>query len=158
MDVNDYKRIYPSLMAFAITKCRDKTLAEDLVSQTILTAVEKLGEGLNTNDLIAWCITVLKNKHLDYIKKKKEAQFNPEDTNNEQDIEGNVDSDAFSNILFGECFNKLNTNYAEVLSMNILNGITTKTIAEILEKPQNTILTWLTTAKLQFHDCIIGKA
>ena len=36
-------------------KMKNKSLAEDLVSQTMITAIEKLGEGLSANDLTAWC-------------------------------------------------------------------------------------------------------
>jgi len=51
---------------------------------------------------------------------------------------------------------RLNSQHSEVMVMNILKGMTTKAISEILNKPQNTILTWLTKAKTEFHDCIEG--
>ena len=52
---------------------------------------------------------------------------------------------------------KLKQDHAEVMVMNIVKGMTTKVISEIVGKPQNTILTWLTKAKTEFHDCIEGR-
>jgi RNA polymerase sigma-70 factor (ECF subfamily) len=158
LSTEDYKSIYPRLFAYAMSRCRNEAVAEDLVSQTMITAVENLDAGLEVNDLTAWCVTVLRNKHLDYIKKKKESQLDPvmpEDQNTE---DSNAGGDGFSNILFSECMKRLNSQHSEVMVMNILKGMTTKAISEILNKPQNTILTWLTKAKTEFHDCIEGHA
>ena len=158
LSAKDYKSIYPRLFAYAMSRCRNEAVAEDLVSQTMITAVENLDAGLEVNDLTAWCVTVLRNKHLDYIKKKKESQLDPvmpEDQNTE---DFNAGGDGFSNILFSECMKRLNSQHSEVMVMNILKGMTTKAISEILNKPQNTILTWLTKAKTEFHDCIEGHA
>jgi RNA polymerase sigma-70 factor (ECF subfamily) len=158
LSTEDYKSIYPRLFAYAMSRCRNEAVAEDLVSQTMITAVENLDAGLEVNDLTAWCVTVLRNKHLDYIKKKKESQLDPvmpEDQNTE---DFNAGGDGFSNILFSECMKRLNSQHSEVMVMNILKGMTTKAISEILNKPQNTILTWLTKAKTEFHDCIEGHA
>ena len=153
----DYKKLYPSLMAYATARCKNKSLAEDLVSQTMITAIEKLGEGLSVNDLTAWCVTVLRNKHLDLMRKKREQELdaeNPEDLML-QDSRGT--GDGFANLLLSECMTKLKPEHAELMVMNIVRGMTTKVISEIVGKPQNTILTWLTKAKTQFHDCIEGR-
>ena len=156
LSTEDYKSIYPRLFAYAMSRCRNEAVAEDLVSQTMITAVENLDAGLEVNDLTAWCVTVLRNKHLDFVKKKKESQLDPvmpEDQNAEDFSAG---GDGFSNILFSECMNQLDERHAEVMVMNIIKGMTTRVISELLDKPQNTILTWLTKAKTDFHDCIEG--
>ena len=51
-------------------------------------------------------------------------------------------------------WNKLNADLSEVLLLNVLNGIKTSVISEMLGKPQNTILSWLTKAKTQFVSCL----
>lgn len=153
----DYRKLYPSLMAYALSRCKNKSIAEDLVSQTFLTAVEKLERGLNITDLNAWCITVLRNKHIDYVRKKTESQLNVDVSAEEQIQDGGVSADPFSQIIFSNCFGKMKENYSEVLSMSLVAGITTKVIAELLEKPQNTILSWLAKAKLEFYDCVRGN-
>ena len=56
-----YKEVYPRLKFYALSKCGDKTLADDLVSDTILRAIEKADENLTETELTYWCLRVLKN-------------------------------------------------------------------------------------------------
>lgn len=151
---NDYKIIYPKLMGYAVLKCRDRTLAEDLVSETIITAVNKLDQRLSQNDLIAWCITVLRNKYKDFLKKHRESQLNQDNPEDQKFEDPSSQQSGFVNILYSQCLNKLNADLSEVLLLNVLNGIKTSVISEMLGKPQNTILSWLTKAKTQFVSCI----
>ena len=50
LSAKDYKTIYPRLFAYAMSRCRNEAVAEDLVSQTMITAVENLDAGLEVND------------------------------------------------------------------------------------------------------------
>lgn len=156
LSAEDYKSIYPRLVAYAISRCKNRALAEDLVGDTIITAIESLSGGLEVDDLTAWCVTVLRNKHLDYVKKKKEAQLDPVTPEDHNTADTSGFGDVFSNILFNECLQKLDPQRAEIMIMNIIKGMTTKVISEVLKMPQNTILTWLTKAKTEFHDCVEG--
>lgn len=153
----DFREIYPQLKAYAMSRCKNSALADDLVSETVITAIEKLDEGLSVNDLTAWCITVLRNKHLDFLKKKKEQQLDSENPEDQTLEDSRGIGDGFANLLFSECMKKLKQEHAEVMIMNIVRGMTTKIISEIIGKPQNTVLTWLTKAKTEFHDCIEGQ-
>ena len=158
LSAKDYKEIYPRLYAYAMSLCRNNSLAEDLVSQTIIAAVENLDAGIEVRDLTAWCVTVLRNRYLDFVKKKKEVQLNPVTPEDERAEDFSAGMDSFSNILFGECMEKIEPRHAEVMIMSVIKGMTTKVISEVLGKPQNTILTWLSKAKIDFHDCIEGHA
>lgn len=154
----DFKEIYPQLKAYAMSRCKNPAVAEDLVSETFLTAIEKLSDDLLIDDLTAWCITVLKNKHLDFIKKKREGQLNIENPEDQLLEDKSGATDGFANLLFSECMKKLKQEHAEVMLLNVFRGMTTKIISEVLDTPQNTVLTWLTKAKTEFHDCIEGRA
>lgn len=153
-----FSKLYPRLMAYAMSRCKNVSLAEDLVSQTLLSAAEQLSKGMEIDDLTAWCVTVLRNKHLDHLKKKKEDQLNADNPEDQMLQSENIDQDPFSKLLYGECMKLLSEHYREVLFQNLIKGETTASIAERLSKPQNTILTWLTNAKLQFYDCVAGEA
>ena len=157
LTTNDFREIYPQLKAYAMSRCKNSAIADDLVSETIITAIEKLSEGLSINDLTAWCVTVLRNKHLDFVKKKREQQLDAETPEDQTLEDSRGTGDGFTNLLFSECMEKLKQEHAEVMVMNIVKGMTTKVISEIVGKPQNTILTWLTKAKTEFHDCIEGR-
>ena len=70
LSAKDYKEIYPRLYAYAMSLCRNNSLAEDLVSQTIIAAVENLDAGTAVRDLTAWCVTV-KKQVFGFCKRRK---------------------------------------------------------------------------------------
>lgn len=151
----DILDIYPRIMAFAFSKTRDKQKAEDLVQTTILKALENKDQWSNVKNLSAWLITICRNKFLDNVKKSTEQQFS--DENNETNIvSNNLSDDSEINKIFNDCSQKLEENKQEVFFMSYIKGITTKEISDIIQKPQNTILTWLANSKRQMIECIEG--
>ena len=147
--------IYPRIMAFAFSKTRDKQKAEDLVQTTILKALENKDQWTNVKNLSAWLITICRNKFLDNVKKSTEQQFT--DTSDDSNlVSNNLSGDGEVKKIFEDCSQQLDTNKKDVLFMSYIKGITTKEISDIIEKPQNTILTWLANAKKQMIECIEG--
>ena len=65
--------------------------------------------------------------------------------------------DGFEKTLREQCLDKLKEDQRIVLIMNSFEGFTTEKISSVLESPKNTVLTWLTKAKREFADCILGK-
>ena len=153
-----YIEIYPQLMRYALSLCKDRALAEDLVSETMLKAVETLNKSDTVEDLCAWCVTVLRNKFFDHKKKKREDQLNEEKPQDQTLASHEAQEDPFASILYQDCIARLSPDHAEVLLMNNLKGLTAKVIAELMNKPQNTVLTWLSKARSQFVDCVEGVA
>jgi RNA polymerase sigma-70 factor, ECF subfamily len=147
--------IYPRIMAFAFSKTRDKQKAEDLVQTTILKALENKDQWTNVKNLSAWLITICRNKFLDNVKKSTEQQFT--DTSDDSNlVSNNLSGDGEVKKIFEDCSQQLDTNKKDILFMSYIKGITTKEISDIIEKPQNTILTWLANAKKQMIECIEG--
>ena len=147
--------IYPRIMAFAFSKTRDKQKAEDLVQTTILKALENKDQWTNVKNLSAWLITICRNKFLDNVKKSTEQQFT--DTSDDRNlVSNNLSGDGEVKKIFEDCSQQLDTNKKDILFMSYIKGITTKEISDIIEKPQNTILTWLANAKKQMIECIEG--
>lgn len=147
--------IYPRIMAFAFSKTRDKQKAEDLVQTTILKALENKDQWTNVKNLSAWLITICRNKFLDNVKKSTEQQFT--DTSDDSNlVSNNLSDDGEVKKIFEDCSQQLDANKKDVLFMSYIKGITTKEISDIIQKPQNTILTWLANAKKQMIECIEG--
>ena len=147
--------IYPRIMAFAFSKTRDKQIAEDLVQTTILKALENKDQWTNVKNLSAWLITICRNKFLDNVKKSTEQQFT--DTSDDSNlVSNNLSSDGEVRKIFEDCSQQLDQNKKDILFMSYIKGITTKEISDIIQKPQNTILTWLANAKQQMIECIEG--
>ena len=151
----DIIEIYPRIMAFALSRTKDKQKAEDLVQTTIMKALENKEQWSNVKNLSAWLITICRNKFLDSVKKSTEQQFT-ETTNDTNLISDNLSSDNEAKKIFDDCSEQLEETKKEVLFMSYIKGITTKEMSDILQKPQNTILTWLANAKKQMIECIEG--
>lgn len=147
--------IYPKIMAFAFSKTRDKQKAEDLVQTTILKALENKEQWSNVKNLSAWLITICRNKFLDSVKKNTEQQFT-DTTDDTNLVSDNLSDDGEVKKIFEDCSQKLDANKKDVLFMSYIKGITTKEISDIIQKPQNTILTWLANSKKQMIECIEG--
>ena len=147
--------IYPRIMAFALSRTKDEQQAKDLVQTTILKALENKEQWSNVRNLSAWLITICRNKFLDNVKKSTEQQFT-ETTNDTNLVSDNLSDDSEVKKIFDDCSEQLEANKKEVLFMSYIKGITTKEISDIIQKPQNTILTWLANAKRQMIECIEG--
>ena len=148
-----YYKIYPKLKYYALSLSRDKTLAEDLVSDTILRALEKAEENLSEAELCNWCLRVLRNRLIDIKRKKTEQQFNPE-MPEDQGSALQTEQHGYTNILYSRCMSKLTDTQREVIILNLFEGQTARAISELLGKPQNTVLTWLSKAKSELYDCL----
>ena len=147
--------IYPRILAFAYSKTRDKQKAEDLVQTTILKALENKEQWSNVKNLSAWLITICRNKFLDSVKKSTEQQFT-DTTDDTKLASDNLSDNVEVKKIFEDCSQQLDENKKDVLFMSYIKGITTKEISDIIQKPQNTILTWLANAKKQMIECIEG--
>ena len=69
----------------------------------------------------------------------------------------NFYGDIEVNRIYEECIDKIDKKKKEVFQISYFETKTTKEIAIDLNKPQNTILTWLADAKKQFVECIESK-
>ncbi|QEY26891.1 sigma-70 family RNA polymerase sigma factor [Neisseria zalophi] len=61
----------PDILRFAKIQLRDDTLAEDMVQDTLATAIDKFQQFRGDAVLKTWIITILKNKITDYFRSRK---------------------------------------------------------------------------------------
>jgi RNA polymerase sigma-70 factor, ECF subfamily len=158
MPLNDLetKKLYSSLMGYAYSICKNKTLSQDLVQDTFIKHLDQNHDNLAFDNIKFWCMRVLKNRFNDIMKKKGEIQFDPDIPEDQNYEDQSIGINAFSNLLYNRCMEQLKPEHQSIMLENVLAGKTTAEIAEDTGRPQNTILTWLTKAKLQFKDCIQG--
>ena len=126
--------------------------ANDIIQETFVKALTKIRDGLIINNLEAWCTIVSRNQCIDFLRRTRPQRLNesmPEDVFSEN----KANSDPFTKILMGQCMKQLNKNHRKVLGL-IAVGNKTREIANILNTPQNTILTWGTNAKTKFAECM----
>lgn len=70
MDLNDFVKYADILLKIAIRKCKDVTIAEDLVQDTLLAGLVYASSGKNMENPQAWLISVLNNKYYDLLRLK----------------------------------------------------------------------------------------
>ncbi|HEX7556063.1 MAG TPA: sigma-70 family RNA polymerase sigma factor [Leptolinea sp.] len=66
-----YDRYIQRIYRFLLARTADPAEAEDLTSQTFLTAVEKISEYSPNDHFGAWLFRIAFNKHIDLFRKKK---------------------------------------------------------------------------------------
>ena len=76
MNVETYENLYPSLFGYAYSLTKNRSDAEDLVSETVLQCIQSNAE---PDNIKAWCIRVLKNKFLSSKRKKTEELIEQDD-------------------------------------------------------------------------------
>lgn len=70
-----------SLFRFALMRLRDKSLAEDMVQETLLSAIQSLKSYKGKSTERTWLTGILKHKIIDhYRKNSKQVQITDEDT------------------------------------------------------------------------------
>ena len=151
---NDIFVLYPKLLTYVKYLTKDHSKAEDIVQDAILKALENEDQLKNLRNLTAWLITICRNKFLDSVKKITETQLN-EDNALHQSSDIKLESFEVNNI-FDKCINKIKKNEKEALLLSFFRNMTSKDISEHLNKPHNTILTWIANSKNQFVLCVDG--
>ena len=171
--------LYPRLKSYAIKLTKNMNIAEDLLHETILKAVENPEKFNNRESLIATLILTLRNKYYDLIKKKSPGEFNEirhdtevsESVNNktaEKDFKTMVnetiwgpsildaEKQSIMNSIYSNCLELLDKMSTDIFHMNLTDKriLTTKKIAEILEISQSKVLKIFASAKSKMMDCI----
>lgn len=68
---NDLVATIPSLMAFAISLCGNRTTADDLVQETLVKAWSKLNTFEEGTNLKAWLFTILRNTYFSQWRRQR---------------------------------------------------------------------------------------
>lgn len=146
----------PGLFRYAWWLCRDRTLAEDLVQETLLRAWRSLDSLRDEAAARQWLIAILRNEFMRELSKRKDTV----------DIEalplvdhnanvGGTDTDVHD---VRRAIGKLTPEYREPIILQVLMGCSTQEIAELLELTQGAVLTRLFRARNQLRELLGGKA
>ena len=162
----DIERIYPKLRAFSMTLSKSfspklkfedhEAIGYEIAHSVIIKALETNFSWKNLKHFEAWLINSCKFTSIDRLRKKKEDQLKDEKTQNNIPSK-NFYGDIEVNRIYEECIDKIDKKKKEVFQISYFETKTTKEIAIDLNKPQNTILTWLADAKKQFVECVESK-
>ncbi len=166
-----------ALFKFARVRVGDRETAKDLVQETFLSALQNLESFRGDSARETWLIAILKNKIIDYYRKKKTSKSIPlidEDGTSELDKyfdeEGEWKSSAgpvswnasgyhilrskeFLEIL-QRCLSKLTNHGRSVFVSKYLDELDSEEICKLLDLTSSNYWVIMHRAKLQIRQCI----
>lgn len=138
---------------FAYSLCRDRDLAEDLMQDTLMKAIEnqeKFEEGTN---LRGWLLTICRNEYFSKIRRHKRVCEDPDGImsarvqSNEDQLGALIAKDAISHIIM------LPTALQRAL-MAAASGMTIEEMAECLSVPDGTVKSRVHRARMALSELI----
>ena len=150
------RALVPGLYRYAWWLCRDRTLAEDLVQETLLRAWRSLDSLREEAAARQWLITILRHEFVRELSKRRETvDIHDLPLADPHASVGGADTDVQD---VRRAMHKLEPEYREPLVLQVLMGCTTQEIAELLNLTQGAVLTRLFRARNQLRELLGGGA
>lgn len=171
------------LFRFAFMRLRDETLAEDMVQETLLAAIQSLDKFAGGASERTWLISILKHKIIDYFRKNsKQIQLTDEDTDlsdfdhffkRDDEWDGHwrinlrpvemsetpedvLERGEFWDVMHN-CLSALPVRVASVFTLREVDGLTGEEICEILSLSSSNFWVIMHRARMQLRTCIEFK-
>ena len=142
----------PGLFRYAYWLCRDRTLAEDLVQETLLRAWRSLDSLREEAAARQWLVTILRNEFNRELSKRRDTvAIDDLPLPDTRASVGGADTDMHD---VRQAMWKLAPEYREPLVLQVLLGCTTQEIAETLDLTQGAVLTRLHRARNQLRELL----
>ncbi len=147
-----FQQSYGRVLANLISHLRDFELAEDMLQEAFVTALQKWPESGIPNSPAAWLTTVARNKAIDRLRRKSKWEDETEaDTILEKRGVEMTPADEIPDerlkLIFTCCHPALNLDAQVGLTLNTLGGLTTAEVAKALLVPKTTMAQRLVRAK-----------
>lgn len=168
------------LFRFALMRLRDETLAEDLVQETLLSAIQSLKSYGGKSTERTWLTGILKHKIIDhYRKNSNQVQLTDEDTDlsgvehlferpdawdghwaipmrpvdTEQSPEQVLERGEFWDVM-NRCLSAMPTRVANVFTLREMDGLESGEICELLCLSASNFWVIMHRARMQLRRCI----
>lgn len=175
MDDLQAQRSY--LVRYAMLQLRDPHLAEDVVQETLLVAVESRNKFSGQSTLRTWLTGILKHKILD-LRRKQQREGELPNTDEEQDPYENISAESFDNQghwisppqtwanpslsfenqkfweVFEMCNQRMPLNSAQAFMMREFMDMSTEEICKELAISTTNCWVLLYRARLALRDCL----
>ncbi len=146
-----FKEIYDkeidSLFHYCTFRVNNKNQAIDIVQDTFIELWQTYQKGVEVKNARALLFTILRNRIIDWYRKKKSLSLDAlmENDGQEHSFEPE-DSKAYDDIVFGaetrsivDAINNMDSNYRDVLYLRLIEDKTPEEIANILGTNANTV-------------------
>lgn len=172
--------VSPRLLAYARRHLRDGSLAEDVVQETLLAAIEKDARFTGRSAYETWVFGILKNKILDALRARKrqgwwqslddESSDKAVDPHFQQSGHGHAEDYPASGVepdailekerfwqAVDACMTVMPVNMARILSLRELRGLSTTEICEEIGIKENNCWVTLHRARRCLRGCLGRK-
>jgi RNA polymerase sigma-70 factor (ECF subfamily) len=145
----------PDLVRFAYWLARDRSVAEDVVQETLIRAWKSRGELKDPAATRPWLLTIVRREHARLYERKRLSTVDVDDAQVQGDPalldRDSGESDARLDDL-RRAIMKLPDEYREPLVMQVLGGLSTAQIGEELGLTQAAVLTRLFRARNKLRE------
>lgn len=141
----------PDLLRFAFWLARDRSVAEDVVQETLIRAWKSRGELKDPAATRPWLLTIVRREHARLYERKRLPTVDIDDVDVQGDPALATEGDAGLEEL-RRAILKLPEEYREPLVMQVLGGLTTQEIAKELALTQAAVLTRLFRARNKLRE------
>jgi len=140
------------LFRYALWRCRDKSMAEDLVQETCLRAWKSLDKLRDVSSSKAWLMTILRNEHARLYARYRPDMVDIElDTVSVKDLGNDTSPEAFA---LKQALNELAEEYREPLLLQVIGGLSCEEIAGVCNISKSATMTRLFRAKQKLRDVL----
>jgi RNA polymerase sigma-70 factor (ECF subfamily) len=154
---------HQDMFRYAAWLCRNRTIAEDVVQESLLRAWKSLDSLREADAAKQWLLTIVRRENARYFERKRLETVDVDDLTPAQEAllaeAPDERVDELRNAIFG-----LEDDYREPLVLQVLMGYSTKEIGELMGLKQGAVLTRLhrarnklKTAVESMHDAAAGN-
>jgi|SRR5687767_12734474 RNA polymerase sigma-70 factor (ECF subfamily) len=136
----------PDLLRFAFWLARDRSVAEDVVQETLIRAWKSKNELKDPAAARPWLLTIVRREHARLYERKRLPTVDVDSVEALEDPALAIDGDAGLADLRGALL-RLPDEYREPLVLQVLGGLSTSEIAKELDLTQAAVLTRLFRAR-----------
>jgi len=164
-----------ALYRYAVMRVRDSAMAEDLVQETLLSALRAKDSFAGAAAERTWLIAILKNKIIDHYRRSRHEAPLPDSDDPDAAIEAmfnEADEDHWARMpavwanpdtaleqaefwrAFQLCLEGLPARQAQVFALTELDGLTTEELCKVLEAQPSNVWVMLHRARLRLRECL----
>jgi len=133
-----YRMYFKDVFLYLISISGDEQIAEDIISETFLKALENINSFKGNCDIRVWLCQIAKNTYYSYLRKKRKypVQEFPEQLEDKVNIEQAICS-AEASMKIHEVLHNLNEPYKEVFTLRVFGELSFKQIASLFGKTES---------------------
>lgn len=147
-----FKEHYNGALLYALSLCRDKHLAEELVSIAFYKALQSADDSISS--FRAWLFAVLRNEYTSHLRKRKRYTDLHEHTeSNEEPVLNKIIKDEEYRALY-RALSLLPSAQNEIITLFYFENLSLREIAQILNKSELSVKTALCRARLALREIL----